>query len=104
MRAALEAVQIHGGYGYTEEYPVARYLRDAKLKTLGEGTLGYSALPLRFLRALPEKLVACLETRTCRPWQFRSHLVEGTPRNRPSRANILVRCQGDQDLLSCHWI
>ncbi|HAI21065.1 MAG TPA: acyl-CoA dehydrogenase [Clostridiales bacterium UBA8153] len=38
VRAALEAVQIHGGYGYTEEYPVARYLRDAKLMTIGEGT------------------------------------------------------------------
>lgn len=38
VRAALEAVQIHGGYGYMEEYPVARYLRDAKLMTIGEGT------------------------------------------------------------------
>ncbi len=38
VRAALEAVQIHGGYGYMAEYPVERYLRDAKLMTIGEGT------------------------------------------------------------------
>ncbi|HEY3120646.1 MAG TPA: acyl-CoA dehydrogenase family protein [Vicinamibacteria bacterium] len=38
VEAALEAVQIHGGYGYIKEYPVERYLRDAKLGTIGEGT------------------------------------------------------------------
>ncbi|HET6344421.1 MAG TPA: acyl-CoA dehydrogenase family protein, partial [Myxococcota bacterium] len=38
MRATDEAVQIHGGYGYTSEFPVERYLRDAKLCTIGEGT------------------------------------------------------------------
>jgi alkylation response protein AidB-like acyl-CoA dehydrogenase len=36
--AALDAVQIHGGYGYIKEYPVERYLRDSKLGTIGEGT------------------------------------------------------------------
>ncbi len=36
--AALDAVQIHGGYGYVKDYPVERYLRDAKLGTIGEGT------------------------------------------------------------------
>jgi alkylation response protein AidB-like acyl-CoA dehydrogenase len=35
---ALEAIQVHGGYGYLKEYPVERYLRDAKLGTIGEGT------------------------------------------------------------------
>ncbi len=35
---ALDAIQIHGGYGYTKDYPVERYLRDAKLGTIGEGT------------------------------------------------------------------
>jgi len=38
VEVALEAVQIHGGYGYTKEYPVERYLRDSKLGTIGEGT------------------------------------------------------------------
>jgi len=38
VEVALEAVQIHGGYGYLKEYPVERYLRDAKLGTIGEGT------------------------------------------------------------------
>lgn len=38
MRAAAQAVQVHGGYGYTREYPVERYLRDAKLCEIGEGT------------------------------------------------------------------
>jgi len=38
MRATEEAVQIHGGYGYTGEFPVERYFRDAKLTTIGEGT------------------------------------------------------------------
>lgn len=35
---ALEAIQVHGGYGYIKEYPVERHLRDAKLGTIGEGT------------------------------------------------------------------
>ena len=38
VRAAEEAVQIHGGYGYIEEYPVCRFYRDAKVLTIGEGT------------------------------------------------------------------
>lgn len=37
-RAANKAVQIHGGYGYTKDFPVERYLRDAKLCEIGEGT------------------------------------------------------------------
>lgn len=37
-RATLEAVQIHGGYGYTKEYHVERFMRDVKLMTIGEGT------------------------------------------------------------------
>jgi isovaleryl-CoA dehydrogenase len=37
-KTALEAVQIHGGYGYMLDYPVNRYLRDAKLYEIGAGT------------------------------------------------------------------
>ncbi len=37
-RACSEAIQIHGGYGYTSEFPVERYFRDAKLCEIGEGT------------------------------------------------------------------
>jgi hypothetical protein len=38
VEVAMEAVQIHGGYGYIKDYPVERYLRDSKLGTIGEGT------------------------------------------------------------------
>jgi alkylation response protein AidB-like acyl-CoA dehydrogenase len=36
--AALEAIQIHGGYGYVKDYPVERFLRDAKITEIYEGT------------------------------------------------------------------
>jgi alkylation response protein AidB-like acyl-CoA dehydrogenase len=36
--ATIKAVQIHGGYGYVTEFPVERYMRDAKLSEIGEGT------------------------------------------------------------------
>jgi alkylation response protein AidB-like acyl-CoA dehydrogenase len=38
VRAATEAIQIHGGYGYTKDYPVEKFYRDSKICTLGEGT------------------------------------------------------------------
>ncbi len=38
MRAARNAIQIFGGYGYTQDYPVERYFRDVKLCEIGEGT------------------------------------------------------------------
>ena len=38
VEIALEAIQIHGGYGYLKDYPVERHLRDAKIGTIGEGT------------------------------------------------------------------
>ena len=37
-RVTNAAIQVHGGYGYVTEYPVERYLRDAKLTEIGEGT------------------------------------------------------------------
>jgi alkylation response protein AidB-like acyl-CoA dehydrogenase len=38
VKAATEAVQIHGGYGYVKDYPVEKFYRDSKICTLGEGT------------------------------------------------------------------
>jgi isovaleryl-CoA dehydrogenase len=38
MRATTEAVQIHGGYGYVDAYPVERFMRDAKMMQIGGGT------------------------------------------------------------------
>ena len=38
VRVANEAVQVHGGYGYTKDFPVEKFYRDAKLCTIGEGT------------------------------------------------------------------
>ncbi|MGI8497215.1 MAG: acyl-CoA dehydrogenase [Gemmatimonadaceae bacterium] len=38
MRVTIKAVQIHGGYGYTKDYPVERMMRDAKICEIGEGT------------------------------------------------------------------
>jgi len=38
VKVASEAVQIHGGYGFTKDFPVVKFYRDAKLCTIGEGT------------------------------------------------------------------
>ncbi|HEY7568566.1 MAG TPA: acyl-CoA dehydrogenase family protein [Gemmatimonadaceae bacterium] len=38
MRTTIAAIQVHGGYGYTKEYPVERMMRDAKICEIGEGT------------------------------------------------------------------
>jgi alkylation response protein AidB-like acyl-CoA dehydrogenase len=38
QRAVYKAIQIHGGYGYTEDYPVAKLFRDARAQTIYEGT------------------------------------------------------------------
>ena len=38
VEVSIEAVQVFGGYGYTEDYPVERYFRDAKVTEIYEGT------------------------------------------------------------------
>jgi len=38
MRAANEGLQIHGGYGFIEEYVISRFFQDAKILEIGEGT------------------------------------------------------------------
>jgi butyryl-CoA dehydrogenase len=38
MRNTIKAIQVHGGYGYTKDYPVERMMRDAKICEIGEGT------------------------------------------------------------------
>jgi alkylation response protein AidB-like acyl-CoA dehydrogenase len=38
VEVATDGVQIHGGYGYTKDYPAEKYFRDSKLCTIGEGT------------------------------------------------------------------
>ena len=38
VKVCEEAIQIHGGYGYTKDYPVEKYWRDSKICTIGEGT------------------------------------------------------------------
>jgi alkylation response protein AidB-like acyl-CoA dehydrogenase len=38
VKVCNEAVQIHGGYGFTKDYPVEKFYRDVKLCTIGEGT------------------------------------------------------------------
>jgi alkylation response protein AidB-like acyl-CoA dehydrogenase len=57
VRVAEEAIQIHGGYGYTREYPVERAWRDAKLCTIGEGTSEIQRL------VIARELISSLESR-----------------------------------------
>ena len=38
MKTTIEAVQIHGGYGFVKDFPVEKFYRDSKLCTIGEGT------------------------------------------------------------------
>jgi len=51
--AAIEAVQIHGGNGYTTDYPVERYMRDAKITTIYEGTSEIQQLVIARSLGLP---------------------------------------------------
>jgi butyryl-CoA dehydrogenase len=57
VRAAEQGVQIHGGYGYINEYPIARFYRDSKVLTIGEGTS-------EILRLLIARHLGCGERRS----------------------------------------
>ena len=46
MEVAIDAVQVYGGYGYTKDYPIEQYMRDAKIMSLYEGTNGIQSLDL----------------------------------------------------------
>ena len=47
MKVTTEAVQVFGGYGYTKDYPVERFMRDAKITQIYEGSKKFSALSFR---------------------------------------------------------
>lgn len=58
MRASIKAVQLHGGYGYTTEYPVERMMRDAKICEIGEGTSEIQRLVIaRQILGEPEEII-----------------------------------------------
>jgi hypothetical protein len=53
LAVATDAVQVLGGYGYTREYPVERYMRDAKVMQIVEGTNQIQRLVIaRYLKGL----------------------------------------------------
>ncbi|MBV8759551.1 MAG: acyl-CoA dehydrogenase [Deltaproteobacteria bacterium] len=60
------AVQVHGGYGYSSEYPVEAWLRDQKLNSIHEGTTGIQALDLLGRRALAPNALATFRDEVAR--------------------------------------
>ncbi len=54
VTSAREAVQVHGGYGYMEDYPVARFYRDSKVLEIGEGTSEVQRILIARDLGLPE--------------------------------------------------
>jgi len=53
VTSAREAVQVHGGYGFVEDFPVARFYRDAKVLEIGEGTSEIQRLLIARALGLP---------------------------------------------------
>ena len=63
MKVTTEAVQVFGGYGYTKEYPVERFMRDAKITQIYEGTQEIQKLVIsRFLQSTGFKTKFCKST------------------------------------------
>ena len=83
VQCALDAIQVHGAYGYSDEFPVERYLRNSKAAVIYEGTsqlhtliqadylLGYREdRPLRCPRCRPRAIGRdpWADSRVCRSW------------------------------------
>lgn len=80
-KAALNAIQLLGGNGYTNEYPTGRYLRDAKLYEIGAGTSGESPGSLLFL-LLPTGQFTDAAMESCW-WQLRGDVAPSSPCSPP---------------------
>ena len=98
VEIALEAVQIHGGYGYIKDYPVERYLRDSKLGTIGEGTSEVQRLVIarELLHSkgwsadeIPPTCRAACSRGTCGRWRAPSAWSRTAP---PRRRRSWPRC------------
>ena len=76
-RVTNAAIQVHGGYGYVTEYPVERYLRDAKLTEIGEGTIQVQRL------VIARRSSGCGSARNRPGIGRRSPAVRREPPNRP---------------------
>ena len=87
MRACNDAIQIHGGYGYTREFDVERYLRDAKLAEIGEGT-----------NEVQKMVIARELLRRRRAWRLQPAHLAGARRGsrRRRRADRAMRWRGDR--------
>ena len=55
VEVATEAIQVFGGYGYTEDYPVERYFRDAKITEIYEGTSEIQRIVIAQASVIPER-------------------------------------------------
>ena len=88
IRACNKAVQIHGGYGYTREFPVERYFRDAKLCEIGEGTSEVQRMVIA--RELLQGLTVSMEAERLAQLGLTVQEDRSRPRGRRSRCERLV--------------